>query len=112
MLSTQWTREQKSRVACPDAASHLRALLGHDLEVPGAGDHKSGRMDGKKCRILGRLYCLVRKKDFELLNCGLPWTEVQAGLQDKSAGIKSKANAASKCRASSFTPLIFSECGI
>lgn len=20
----------------------------------------------------------VRKKDFELLNCGLPWTEVQA----------------------------------
>lgn len=35
----------------------------------------------------------MRREDFELVDCGLPQTEVQAGLQ---AEIKSKANIASK----------------
>jgi len=50
-------------------------------------------MDGKNCRACGELCLLVRKEDFELVDCGLPQTEVQAGLQ---AEIKSKANIASK----------------
>lgn len=64
MLSTRWTREQKSRVASLDVAAHLQALSGHDLEVLGAGDHNSGEMDGKKCRFLAGLCLSGEKKGF------------------------------------------------
>lgn len=64
MLSTRWTREQKSRVACLDVSAHLQALSGHDLEVPGAGDQNSGEMDGKMCRFLAGLCLLGEKKGF------------------------------------------------
>lgn len=75
-----------------------------------AGVHKPGEMGGKKCGHLEG-FCVpwAPKKCFELLNCGLPWGEVQAGLLSYSAEIKLKANPASKWWSSSFTPLIFAE---
>lgn len=42
----------------------------------------------------GLLCLLVRKKGFELLNCGLPRGEVQAGLSFYSTEIKLKASPA------------------
>lgn len=60
------------------------------LEVP----ISLGRWAGRNLGILGGwwLCLLVRKKDFEHLNCGLPWGEVQAD----SAEIKLKAKPVSK----------------
>lgn len=93
------------------ASSHhppARRCLDTGLGVP----ISLGRWAGRNLGIWGwwRLCLLVRKKDFERPNCGLPWGEVQGGLSSYSAEIKLRANPVSKWWASSFTPLVFAEC--